>query len=142
MPTRGMLIDLGRFWEILEYCAVSAKPRAAQNLFAPELHTSRDGPKKEVLFTSPLPDTFRLGDYDNSKPDSPNTEAISALPCPGTQVQSSNTLPEVGMGAEWPVGLDGFSEEELAALANNFFDEGHRNGGTDYEEQWWNSGNL
>ncbi|KIM93787.1 hypothetical protein OIDMADRAFT_106891 [Oidiodendron maius Zn] len=153
VPTRGMLINLGCFWEILEYCAASAKPPAAQNLISPELYTSLDSLNDEVSLTTPLPDTFRLDDYNNREPNSSNSVstpsgelAAAAIAVPEmrnqNQTRISNIFPEAAVGADWVMGLNNFSEDELAVLADNFFDVGNPNPNGNEATGWWTLGNL
>lgn len=130
-----MLINLGCFWEILDYCAASAKPRAAQKLIAPELYAPRDGPKDEVSLTSLLPDTLRLGDYNDRE--QVHTSAIlnhqsgdAAIPGLETKNQMQNSIvyaEATGIGADWSMGLNNFSDNELAVLVNDFFDVANPN---------------
>ncbi|KAH6681569.1 hypothetical protein B0J14DRAFT_217803 [Halenospora varia] len=144
IPTRGMLINLGCFWEILEYCSSSSKPCTAQNLISPELFTSNDGPNDEVSLASPLPDTFRLHDYNSNETNNAtaNKEPMHDVPEMGNQMHVSNTMsmfPETtGVVAQW----NNFSEDELAVLADNFFEVWNPNGSVDDGTGWWKYGNL
>ncbi|KAH8663446.1 hypothetical protein BGZ60DRAFT_379584 [Tricladium varicosporioides] len=144
IPTRGMLINLGCFWEVLEYCSSSSKPRTAQNLISPELFTSNDGPNDEVSLASPLPDTFRLHDYNSNETnnDPANKEHMRDVPGVQNQIQVSNTMnmfPETtGTISQW----NNFSEDELAVLADNFFEVWNPNSSLDDATGWWKYGNL
>lgn len=115
-----MLIDLSRFWEILEYCAASARPSSVQLVLAPELYRRLNIQTTEVSDTSPLPDPFRLADYPADSDGAHNTN---------TDLDGSNTehiRNEISLPRDddW-LNSRGFSEDELAVLADNFF--GHTN---------------
>lgn len=140
MPTRGMLIDLSRFWEILEYCAVSARPGSAQLVLAPELYAALDMPNAEVSHTSPLPDTFRLHDYKSRDLHPQNTSSVFA-PFHGQEVDMENIRAEGSLpwGDGWN-NLRGSLEDELAVLADNFFGIG--NTGVEDMNGVWNNGSL
>jgi hypothetical protein len=148
-----MLINLGCFWEILEYCAASAKPPAAQNLISPELYTPLDTQNDVVSLTTPLPDTFRLDDYNDREPNDPTSVsaqseegATPAVAVPEmrnqSQTQISNVFCPAAVGANWALGLNNFSEDELAVLADNFFDVGTTNPSGIETTGWWTLGNL
>lgn len=141
VPTRGMLIDLGRFWEILDYCASSAKPHIQQNLIAPELYTSLDGQKNEVSLTSVLPEPIRLDDYIGRKLNASTSEPAAEV----LGTEHYRQTPQVFPGAtstenNWDMGV-AFSEDELAVLADNFFETANPVGGVDIETEWWSLGN-
>lgn len=141
VPTRSMLIDLGRFWEILEYCASSAKPHIQQNLIAPELYTSLDGPKNEFSLTSPLPEPFRLDDYNGGESNTSASEPAAEDLGMEHHRQTPQVFPNTtSMENNWDVGV-AFSEDELAVLADNFFEMGNHVGGADVETGWWSLGN-
>lgn len=142
VPTRSMLIDLGRFWEILEYSAASAKSHIQQKFIAPELYTSLDGPKDEVSLTSPLPETFRLEDYNDRELNTSASELASENLGIEHRKQTVSVFPEAAsMDVNWYMGVT-FSEDELAVLADNFFEVGNQVGGVNVEAGWWNLGNL
>lgn len=111
-----MLIDLSRFWEILEYCAASARPGSAQLVLAPELYNTLNGPTTDVSDTSPLPDTFRLEDYrgGSHEVDNMNTDID------GSEAENTRDDTNMSRSDDWLISR-GFSEDELAVLADNFF---------------------
>lgn len=109
-----MLIDLSRFWEILEYCAASARPGSAQLVLAPELYKKLHGPTTEVSDTSPLPNTFRLEDYRSDV----HEDNSLAADLDGSEHNRNGTSPP--REHDW-LNSRSFSEDELAVLADNFF---------------------
>ncbi|KAL1997081.1 hypothetical protein VTN49DRAFT_7946 [Thermomyces lanuginosus] len=60
-PSRSLVIDLSRFWEILDYSPGSTDTGASSSLFGPSLYGGQPRPQPEVSSTSPLPEPTRIG---------------------------------------------------------------------------------
>lgn len=122
-PTREMLLDLSPFWEILEYCAMGARPGSAQVL-APELAAHPDMPNDEESHTSPLPDNSRLYDYKIRDQRRYNDGSVS-ITFQAREMENTHTERSLPRGDECN-DLRGFMEDdEMAALADTFFGIGN-----------------
>lgn len=143
VPTRGLLIDLARFWEVLEYSSASELSESAGLLFGPSLYSDRQHPVVEVTDMSSLPAPTRLRattdhvDYrrtpNNESDNNSYIDSNVAGALPRTQLLSS-------------INLDGrviepfYSNDELAVLAESFFNQ--RTEFVSNTDEWWNTGNL
>ena len=131
-PSRRLLIDLGQFWEILEYSSSSEIPGLAKQLFGPSLHSAFRGFTTEIAQTSALPEPTPVDkqDFSNSVP---NSVRNSARPEEGLGD------PQFGGARQADVPFL-YNEDELAVLAESFFQQrGEFDGNVD---NWWNTGNL
>jgi hypothetical protein len=112
-PDRNLLVDLGQFWEVLEYCTSSEVAGSARNIFGPSLHSGLLYSTTEMACTSPLPRPTRVDTQDFA---SAGVEPVA------------RAMPFV------------YSDEELAVLEESFFtqrpelDQGMND--------WWSTGNL
>jgi hypothetical protein len=131
------LIDLGLFWEILEYSSASELASNSQ-LFGASLCQGRQHSESiEVSNASGLPEPTRLDTA--SRPDSENKN-VGGGPLEGERgiMDLGMGLGGQGMGAQ-----DAFtySNNELAVLAESFFQQ--RNGNiVGSVDEWWIAGNL
>lgn len=142
VPTRQnrkLLIDLGQFFEILEYSSSSEIADSAKHLFGPSLHSGVSGSRREIAQTSVLPEPTRVEgqEFGNGvstrhtfRPDS-RDESVNAN---GSQYFD---VGDVGTT------IDGnslqYSDDELAVLAKSFF---HQRPEIDGSVNWWNGGDL
>lgn len=138
-PNRGLLIDLGLFWEILEYSSASELASNSQ-LFGASLSQGRQNSESiDVSNASALPEPTRLNTASRS--DSAGQDL-------GGSMEGATGLLNLSMGG---VSLDGqgmgvqdpftYSNDELAVLAESFFQQ--RNGNiVGNVDEWWNTGNL
>ncbi|RDW84493.1 hypothetical protein BP6252_02083 [Coleophoma cylindrospora] len=139
-PTRSLLIDLGQFWEILEYSSSSEIPSKSSILFGPSLYSGVRRHTAEMAHTSALPEPTRVDrqDFDGTGPQ--NTPAAGVTPAHEPR-DSSGAIP-----AESGVTPLMFSNDELAVLTESFFHQRNNDfeGGVNVSgvEDWWNSGNL
>jgi hypothetical protein len=126
-PSRRLLIDLGQFWEILEYSSASEVPGSARQLFGPTLYSGSRGFTTEIAQTAPLPEPTRVDNQDFA-----NSAASPVL-------QDNNGNNNFGNGAQMDIPFV-YSDDELAVLAESFF---HQR--PEFEpnvNDWWNTGNL
>lgn len=155
-PTRSLLINLSLFWEILEYPAASELPASARHLFGRSLYSisraQRGAAASEIAQTSPLPEPTRVErqDFVSTSQNATGRRGVSG----------EDTTPSGIMGFEMPnvigvdagIGLGGvgsghieipfvYSDEELAVLADSFFNQ-RGDLETGMTSDWWNSGNL
>lgn len=112
-PDRNLLVDLGQFWEVLEYCTSSEVPGSARNIFGPSLHSGLLYSRTEMAHTSPLPPPTRVDTQDFA----------SAI-----MESSTQSMPIV------------YSDEELAVLEESFFTQ--RPELEPVMNDWWSAGNL
>jgi hypothetical protein len=115
---RGLLIDLGQFWEILEYSSSSEAPGSAMSLFGSSLQHGVRSSTTEMAHTSSLPQPTRVDaqDFLGSTPVAQSLEGQDG----------QNVQPFL------------YSDDELAVLAENFFQQRSEDGMND----WWNNANL
>ena len=112
-PHRNLLIDLGQFWEILEYSSSSELPGKARELFGPSLYSGLCSSTTELAHTSSLPQPTRVAAQDFAADPAGN---------PGDQIPFL------------------YSDEELAVLEESFFQQRPElEVGLD---DWWGTGNL
>ncbi|KAJ5129279.1 uncharacterized protein N7515_005318 [Penicillium bovifimosum] len=110
---QSLLIDLSRFWEILEYSS-NSDTDSARRLFGDTLYAGSSSAGTEVSQTSPLPAPFRLSAQEG---DTPNIQSQSfdnaAFP---SQDYAANSLVSP---QQLTLSNDGYS-----ILAANFFSQG------------------
>jgi hypothetical protein len=112
-PDRNLLIDLGQFWEVLEYCTSSEVSGSARNLFGPSLYSRLRSTTTEMAHPSPLPPPTRVDTQDFAS---------------GSADTVTRSVPFL------------YSDEELAVLEENFFQQRPEFGPE--VNDWWNPGNL
>lgn len=126
---QSLLIDLSRFWEILEYSS-NSDADSARRLFGDSLYTGPPTVAAEVSQTSPLPAPTRIGEEHASNYQSPNFGANSAFPGAHNYAAGSLVSPQQLT----------LTNDEFSILATNFFSQGQeflRGGDT-----WDNIGNF
>ncbi|KAH7418587.1 fungal-specific transcription factor domain-containing protein [Cadophora sp. MPI-SDFR-AT-0126] len=128
---RKLLIDLGQFFEVLEYSSSSEVHGSAHQLFGPSLHTSFGGSRTEMAQTSVLPQPTRVErqEFGNLTPNMTHV----------TDPLDGSTMIAAGSGA-MPMAAAAvpltYSDDELAVLAESFF---HQRNDFDGNANWWNS---
>ncbi|RFU31138.1 hypothetical protein B7463_g5214, partial [Scytalidium lignicola] len=146
-PTRNLLIDLGQFWEILEYSTSSETFSRSSNLFGPSLHSisqpNRNCYYTEMAHTSSLPKPSRVDGQDFATPSTPVTVSRQDSSATGV-TEGGNSIPVASLLGEesnlQPPQSFLFSNDELAVLAENLFPQ--RLAEFDTAGEWWNTGNL
>lgn len=126
---QSLLIDLSRFWEILEYSS-NSDADSARRLFGDSLYTGPSTVAAEVSQTSPLPAPTRIGEERSSNFQSPNFNANAAF-------HGAQDYPENSLVSPRQLTL---TNDEFSILATNFFSQGQeflRGGDT-----WDNIGNF
>jgi hypothetical protein len=113
-PNRGLLIDLGQFWEILEYSSSSEVAGSGSSLFGPSLQLGVRQRTTEMGHTISLPQPTRVHAQDFAG-------------------SSANLLDDQLMQPFL------YSDDELAVLAESFFQRPETEGSA---IDWWNMGNL
>ncbi|ESZ91523.1 C6 transcription factor [Sclerotinia borealis F-4128] len=109
-PNRSLLIDLGQFWEILEYSSSSEIPTSARRLFGPSLYSASIPATHEISHASSLPEPTRVDrqEFEGSDPNSVSTSVVN-------------------LGGNGPLGQEqeliqppfNYSDDELAPLQTN-----------------------
>jgi len=123
-PNRGLLIDLGQFWEILEYSSSSESPGSRSSLFGATLVFGDRSSMTDMAHTSSLPQPTRVDAQD------------FATPTPTTQIDGQ-------IGSQIL-----YSDDELAVLAESFFNQRpeidgmNGMGSMTGVNNWWGAGNL
>ena len=128
---QSLLIDLSRFWEILEYSS-NSDANSARRLFGDSLYAGPPSVAAEVSQTSPLPEPTRLNAQDEERP-SPRTGGF------GTNAAFSGNQ-EYAVGSVISPQQLSLSNDEFSILATNFFSQGQeflRSG-----ENWDSIGNF
>lgn len=125
IPTRGLLIDLARLWEVLDYSSASELPETAGLLFGSSLLSSPRMRAGEVTDMSALPTPTRLE--------------------PATEHSKGHNKSVAARGGSTDSSIDShsqalYSNDELAILADSFFNQRPEFASSD--EEWWNIGNL
>ncbi|KAJ5136855.1 hypothetical protein N7448_005409 [Penicillium atrosanguineum] len=126
---QSLLIDLSKFWEILEYSS-NSDADSARRLFGDSLYSGTPLMAAEVSQTSPLPAPTRIGEERASNYTTPNFGANTAFP--GAHDYHAGSLVS-------PQQLT-LTNDEFSILATNFFSQGQeflRGGDT-----WDNIGNF
>ncbi|KAE8349668.1 hypothetical protein BDV28DRAFT_140745 [Aspergillus coremiiformis] len=109
--SKSLLIDLSRFWEILEYSSNSDSD-SARRMFGDSLYSEPPTFAVEVSQTSPLPEPFRLGPQQGlSQSSVPHYSVQSPFPTQYTVQSGASPRPDI---------LD----DEFSILAANFFSQG------------------
>jgi hypothetical protein len=118
------LIDLGQFFEILEYSSSSEVIGSAQKLFGPSLHASLGSSRTEMAQTSVLPEPTRVErqEFGNTTPTTVRTE---------NHISQSQFQPLSSASVDSLI----YSDDELAVLAESFF---HQRPELDGQANWWN----
>ncbi|KAM0147739.1 hypothetical protein ACHAPG_010399 [Botrytis cinerea] len=133
-PNRNLLIDLGQFWEILEYSSSSEIPALARRLFGPSLYSASIPATHEMSHASSLPEPTRVDrqDFEGSGPNSVNTSVVNLGNGVADQEQEFVQPPFH------------YSDDELAVLAESFFHQRSdgRGDGIGHMEDWWSTGNF
>jgi hypothetical protein len=130
VPTRQnrkLLIDLGQFFEVLEYASSSEVADSARRLFGPSLHSNFPASRKEMAQTSVLPEPTRVErqEFGNLTPAAAVGEASNV------QVDLEDMSDAAFMGPLI------YSDDELAVLAESFFHQRQ-----EVDGNWWNMDNL
>jgi hypothetical protein len=126
---QSLLIDLSKFWEILEYSS-NSDADSARRLFGDSLYSGAPLLAAEVSQTSPLPAPTRIGEERPSDYTTPNFGANTAFA--GAHDYHAGSLVS-------PQQLT-LSNDDFSILATNFFSQGQeflRGGDT-----WDNIGNF
>jgi hypothetical protein len=114
VQNQSLLIDLSRFWEILEYSS-NSDADSARRLFGDSLYSGSSTAGAEVSQTSPLPAPFRLSAQEEGTPNIQAHSFDANTGFPG-QDYPSNSLVS-------PQQLT-LSNDEFSILAANFFSQG------------------
>ena len=123
-PNRGLLIDLGQFWEILEYASSSESSGSRSALFGATLAFGDRSGMTDMAHTSSLPQPTRVDAQDFATP-----------------TNSSHIDGQIGSQIL-------YSDDELAVLAESFFNQRSEldgmngMGGMSGMNNWWGAGNL
>jgi hypothetical protein len=121
------LIDLGQFFDVLEYSSSSEVTGSAALLFGNSLQSGLSSTKTQMAQTSILPEPTRVErqEFGNLTPITNQPEGRD----------SSQDIRENSMTV-MPLT---YSNDELAVLAESFF---HQRNELDGNANWWNSMNL
>ncbi|KAF7590441.1 hypothetical protein BBP40_002845 [Aspergillus hancockii] len=110
---KSLLIDLSRFWEILEYSSTSDSD-SARRMFGDSLYSEPPTFAAEVSQTSPLPEPFRLSSqHELSHASTPQYNLQPPIPIGAQYTVEPGTTPRPDL-------LD----DEFSILAANFFSQG------------------
>lgn len=118
---RKLLIDLGQFFEVLEYSCSSETPGSASAIFGASLRSGFSGSRAEIAQTSVLPQPTRV-----------ERQQFGSTPT----TNQNTPLDGEAASISWPVV---YSDDELAVLAESFF---HQTQEFDANSSWWNTLNL
>ncbi|KAJ6096681.1 hypothetical protein N7486_007427 [Penicillium sp. IBT 16267x] len=131
VQNQSLLIDLSRFWEILEYSS-NSDVDSARRLFGDSLYNGPPSVATEVSQTSPLPAPTRLTEQEESSStlQSPNFNT-------NTVFLNGPDYPANSLVAPQQLAL---SNDDFSILATNFFSQGQEflRGG----DSWENIGNF
>ncbi|KAJ5832943.1 hypothetical protein N7474_001254 [Penicillium riverlandense] len=128
---QSLLIDLSRFWEILEYSS-NSDADSARRLFGDSLYAGRPPVAAEVSQTSPLPEPTRLITHEEERP-SPRAGGLGAN-------ATFSGVQDYAVGSVISPQHLSLSNDEFSILATNFFSQGQeflRSG-----ENWDSIGNF
>ncbi|KAJ5937227.1 C6 transcription factor [Penicillium verhagenii] len=131
VQNQSLLIDLSRFWEILEYSS-NSDVDSARRLFGNSLYTGPPTVANEVSQTSPLPAPTRLNALEESSStlQSPNFNANPVF----------SNGPDYSQGSLLAPQQLALSNDDFSILATNFFSQGQEFlRGSD---SWENVGNF
>lgn len=135
---KSLLIDLSRFWEILDYSSVwfsNTTAAAGRRLFGPSLYSEPPATAPEVSSTSPLPEPTRLSQTSRDRDPNNNDNIVSS----GCALDTGGIQPTTTATATATASMD-LVTDEFSILAENFFSQGQ-----DFlrgAEDWFNTGNL
>lgn len=107
---KSLMIDLSRFWEILEYSS-NSDATSAKRMFGDSLYAGPPTVDQEVSQTSPLPEPTRL---DLQREQTGYVHQDYNIPMQGLHSMDSEA------SAQQPSLLD----DEFSILATNFFSQG------------------
>lgn len=145
VPTKGLLIDLGRFWEVLEYPSASELYESAGQLFGSTLYSRRKEAATEVTDMSSLPTPTPL-EAAAGMIQVRGTSSASATPATVPLMQANarfDPLSQSGMLDQnfvYPYMAEpAYSNDELAVLADSLFNQRENFMGN--VEEWY-PGNL
>lgn len=130
-PNRSLLIDLGQFWEILEYSSSSEITASSRHLFGPSLYSASIPATHEISHASSLPEPTRVDrqDFEGS--------GISSV---AANVVNHGENGILGQEEEFVQQPFHYSDDELAVLAESFFHQ--RSDAIGNTEDWWSVGNI
>ncbi|CAG8978494.1 hypothetical protein HYALB_00005069 [Hymenoscyphus albidus] len=156
---RKLLIDLGQFFEILEYSSSSEIAGTARNLFDASLHSTLMVSRTEMAQTTVLPEPTRVERQEFGTPTLGTP--VAGVGMAVNVLQGNEFLGFGGAGGSAGAGaghgsiafgtnMDShgaqqpfqFSDDELAVLAENFFHQRPQVEGQGSAGGWWNLGNL
>lgn len=129
---QSLLIDLSRFWEILEYSS-NSDADSARRLFGDSLYTGPPSVAAEVSQTSPLPAPTRL----TTTQEGPSPGLQSQNFPTNTAFEGDSAYPATSLVSPQQLAL---TNDDFSILATNFFSQGQeflRGGDT-----WENIGNF
>ncbi|KAG9229599.1 fungal-specific transcription factor domain-containing protein, partial [Amylocarpus encephaloides] len=132
---RKLLIDLGQFFEILEYSSSSELPGSDRQLFGSSLSSTFRASRTEMAQTTVLPEPTRLErqEFGTSASSTPMSVNLQGNDYSGGGM-GFNVTPDASNEAAFQ-----FSDDELAVLAENFF-QVRQDGGDGGGGNWWNMG--
>ncbi|KAJ5477300.1 hypothetical protein N7539_007444 [Penicillium diatomitis] len=125
---QSLLIDLSKFWEILEYSS-NSDSASARRLFGDSLYAGPSTANPEVSQTSPLPAPTRIGE-----------ERPASLQSPGTFAGNAAGFADYSAASVVSPQQLTLTNDEFSILATNFFSQGQeflRSG-----DAWTNFGNF
>ena len=117
-PNHRLLIDLGRFWEILEYPSASERSFDSKH-FGASLYYRKSNDTSEVLDTSPLPEPVRINSiisYESpadGRHESSNSMSLDDLASASEMAATMHQMDDSAL----------YSTDELAVLAESFFQQ-------------------
>jgi hypothetical protein len=125
--SRKLLIDLGQFFEVLEYASSSEVADSAIQLFGPSLRSNFTASRTEMAQTSVLPEPTRV-----ERQEFGNLTPVTAMVEDSNVPMNIQAVPEAAMVPPLV-----YSDDELAVLAESFFHQRH-----EVDGNWWNMDNL
>ncbi|KAE9366035.1 hypothetical protein N431DRAFT_495819 [Stipitochalara longipes BDJ] len=130
LPTRQnrkLLIDLGQFFEVLEYASSSEVVDSARRLFGPSLHLNFPAFRTEMAQTSVLPEPTRV-----ERQEFGNLTPAAAIGETSKVQMDLEDMPDAAF-----MGPLVYSDDELAVLAESFFHQRQ-----EVDGNWWNMDHL
>jgi hypothetical protein len=130
VPTRQnrkLLIDLGQFFEVLEYASSSEVAESPRRLFGPQLQSNFSASRTEMAQTSVLPEPTRV-----ERQEFGNLTPITAMPEGSNVPLNPEDMPDASIVAQLV-----YSDDELAVLAESFFHQRQ-----EVDGNWWNMEGL